>query len=487
MNRKSRLKLMSTTSAALLVLFLAVALLAGCAGKAPSLGKASTQEARAFYEQGRTAEYNGDYKTAAGAYAKAVRGGSPEASMALANLYATDSVAGVSEKERDKAIVKLTTDAAEAGYAPAMLQLADLYKNGRYVEKDAGKGTAWLTRAAESGDVGAMTILAEGYRKLCCSCGLVCVCEPNCPVKDALWPVEQDIDQAIHWYKRAAEKGDINSANILGEIYSEGVETKLNYAEAAKWYGLGVEKGDGTAENNLANLYLVGQGVPKDYAKAAELYTRAMDNGVSGTAKYNLAELKLYATPPLRNHKEAVPVIIEAAQNGDTYAQVTLGEMYETGRGVKRDYREALKWYKSAADADRAEAMVALGEMYRTGRGVPVVFGQAKAYFERAVEYHNYWGYRGLGKLYANGQGVPRDDARAKDYYLKGAENGDQEAMFLLAESAEHAGDRETARQWYRAAADYTINQLPRASYTRAFDPEPIAAEARAALRRIGQ
>ena len=154
---------------------------------------------------------------------------------------------------------------------------------------------------------------------------------------------------------------------------------------------------------------------------------------------------------------------------------------------MKRDYKEAAKWYKSAANYDRAEAMVALGEMYRTGRGVPVNYVQAKNYFDRAVEFYNYWGYRGLGKLYANGQGVPRDEAKAADYYLKGAENGDQEAMFLLAETFERRGDIAEARQWYKAAVDYTINQLPRASYTRDFDTAPVAAQARAALQRIGQ
>ena len=59
--------------------------------------------------------------------------------------------------------------------------------------------------------------------------------------------------------------------------------------------------------------------------------------------------------------------------------------------------------------------------------------------------------------------------------------------MFLLAEALERRGDIAEARQWYTAAADYTINQLPRSSYTRDFDTAPIAAKARAALRRIGQ
>ncbi len=486
MRTRSALKSLMTTVPALLAVFIAAALLAGCASHAPSLGKNPTQDAGLFYGQGQNAQEKGDYKAAKVAYTKAVRAGSPEGAMALVSLYDNGYIEGVSEKEHGSAVVKLAQDSAAAGYVPAMYYLAELYKDGRFVEKDASKATEWLTRAAENGDTSAMLTLAEGYRKLCCSCGLVCTCAPECPAKAALWPVEQDMEKALYWYKRAAEKGETYAACVLGEIYSEGVETKLDYKEAVKWYTLGLGKGNGTAENNLANMYLVGQGVPKDYAKATELYTQAMDRGVKNTAEHNMAELKLYAPPPFRNHKEAVPVIVNAAKNGDTYSQVLLGEMYETGRGVKRDYKEAAKWYASAIEDGRAEAMVALGEMYRTGRGVPVDYPQAKSYFERAVEYHNAWGYRGLGKLYCLGQGVPRDETQGMNYYLQGAENGDQEAMFLLAEGLERGGDMQSARKWYQAAADYTINQLPRASYTRDFDVEPIAAKARAALRRLG-
>ena len=77
MNGKICLKSVLTALPALAALLLAAALLTACAGKAPSLGKPPTQDAQAFYEEGQTADYNGDDKTAVAAYTKAVRGGSP--------------------------------------------------------------------------------------------------------------------------------------------------------------------------------------------------------------------------------------------------------------------------------------------------------------------------------------------------------------------------------------------------------------------------
>jgi len=46
---------------------------------------------------------------------------------------------------------------------------------------------------------------------------------------------------------------------------------------------------------------------------------------------------------------EAVATYRKAAEQGHVLAQVNLGAMYETGRGVARDYPGALAWYRKAA------------------------------------------------------------------------------------------------------------------------------------------
>jgi hypothetical protein len=59
------------------------------------------------------------------------------------------------------------------------------------------------------------------------------------------------------------------------------------------------------------------------------------------------------------------------AAEGDTNAQVLLGEMYLLGRPpVERDYAEALRWFEAAASAGHAHAQYRLGTMYANGLGV---------------------------------------------------------------------------------------------------------------------
>ena len=58
------------------------------------------------------------------------------------------------------------------------------------------------------------------------------------------------------------------------------------------------------------------------------------------------------------------------AEQGDADAQVFMGSIYETGKGVPQDYKQAAKWYRKAAEQGHAGAQVNLGVMYINGTGV---------------------------------------------------------------------------------------------------------------------
>jgi TPR repeat protein len=49
-----------------------------------------------------------------------------------------------------------------------------------------------------------------------------------------------------------------------------------------------------------------------------------------------------------------------AAVQGDAYAQLNIGLLYEYGRGVKQDYSQARAWYQKAADQGNERAKDAL-------------------------------------------------------------------------------------------------------------------------------
>ena len=72
------------------------------------------------------------------------------------------------------------------------------------------------------------------------------------------------------------------------------------------------------------------------------------------------------------------------AEQGDAYAQLSLGFMYANGRGVPQDYNEAFMWYRRAAEQGLANAQFALGSMYAEGQGVPQDYVLAHMWFNLA-------------------------------------------------------------------------------------------------------
>jgi uncharacterized protein len=76
------------------------------------------------------------------------------------------------------------------------------------------------------------------------------------------------------------------------------------------------------------------------------------------------------------------PPLRERAAAGDPEAQFTLGKNYEAGRsGLKKDYAEAAGWYRKSADQGNAYAQASLGILYHSGKGLPHDDLQAEMWF----------------------------------------------------------------------------------------------------------
>jgi len=76
------------------------------------------------------------------------------------------------------------------------------------------------------------------------------------------------------------------------------------------------------------------------------------------------------------------PPLRERAAAGDPEAQFTLGKNYEAGRGgLKKDYAEAANWYRRSADQGNVYAQASLGILYHAGKGVPLDNVQAEMWF----------------------------------------------------------------------------------------------------------
>ena len=132
---------------------------------------------------------------------------------------------------------------AEEGYGKAYFVLARIYWGGQGVEKDielndyfSKKSFAWLTNHNRLNDPEIWRDLGWTYKN---GRG-----------------VEQDNEQAVYWYRKAAEQGDGISQTHLGYIYSNGQDVE----QAVNWYRKAAEQGNALGQLSLGKMFRVGLG-----------------------------------------------------------------------------------------------------------------------------------------------------------------------------------------------------------------------------------
>ena len=73
--------------------------------------------------------------------------------------------------------------------------------------------------------------------------------------------------------RQRAEVGDVKAQSELGFMYDYGAGgAKRDPTEALKWYRKAAEQGDIGAKQGIAHMFFDGRGVSKDYSEAARWY-----------------------------------------------------------------------------------------------------------------------------------------------------------------------------------------------------------------------
>jgi TPR repeat protein len=124
--------------------------------------------------------------------------------------------------------------------------------------------------------------------------------------------VEQNFGEAVRWYLKLAQQGDVRAQTTVGLMYLRGYGVKKDPLAAHHWWSFAAAANDAGAQYSLGTLYLLGEGVQQDYAQAARWYR-------------------------------------QAAQRGHLQAPHDMGMLYYQGRGIEKDARWSYYWLKIAA------------------------------------------------------------------------------------------------------------------------------------------
>jgi hypothetical protein len=151
------------------------------------------------------------------------------------------------------------------------------------------------------------------------------------------WGIEKNGEEAVKWWSKAAEQGEVNALNNVANFYKYGKNgVPPDYPEAIKWYEKCVVQSACFVE--FGDMYENGLGVPEDGGEAARLYKMGVDKEITDS-QYQSAEVYMKAD-----------------------AELHLARMYANGRGVQRDCTEATRLMTLAAGRNNVVAINKLRE-----------------------------------------------------------------------------------------------------------------------------
>jgi TPR repeat protein len=173
---------------------------------------------------------------------------------------------------------------------------------------EATANIAALIQKARSGDAEAQLTLGRGHFVGRC--------------------VEHNFEQAVFWYRKAAEQGNMSAQFCLGQCYDLGAGVKKDAKQAVFWYRKAAEQGHDWSQFALGRCYANGIGVEKD-------------------------------------KKQAAFWVRKAAEQNDVDAQYELGLCYFYNVGVERDETQALFWHRKAAEQNHVQAQTFLTHLIK--------------------------------------------------------------------------------------------------------------------------
>lgn len=392
--------------------------------------------------------------------------------------------------------VMLLQKAADAGSLDAMYELSDCYCDGEGVSKNMDLAISWLTKAADLGLMKAQTTLGmlymsgfEGHEQnyAISEKYLTMAAERDFPKAQValsyLYIGMEEYGKALMWSRKAAELENEAYA-ILGQIYLEGLGVDKNEKEGLKYYEKAANGGDADAQNIVGNLfsnknfgwynldnafkyyqmaaaqnhlygmfnyglcYVTGDGCNIDILQANEWIGKAAEAGCveaqewlannegineeSTDETYDWTGMTPddeinYANEALTNNdeskaKESVAILKKYANLDEPRAQFNLALCYHFGYGIKQNYQVAASWFNKSAKLGFAPSMYQLGEKYEEGHGCTVDMTEAAKWYRKAANLGMPEAQFRLGLCYINGTGVVGNRQKGIDFIKKAAE-----------------------------------------------------------------
>lgn len=228
---------------------------------------------------------------------------------------------------------------------------------------------------------------------------------------------------ALRYLRQAAQKGLLPAQRMMG---SYALIKEKNPEEALVWFKKAADANDIDAQMYCAAAYLFGVGTHKNTDAARRYYIAAAKNGNS-IAQYALGESFLESRDS-SSKKLGLLWLEKAVAQNNAAAQAKLGGLYASGTLVDADMAKAKELINLSISQGYLPALYQMGEVLRKEGDVQ----QAKDLFTKAINAHVDGAEMGLAQLYLQAKSPMYDARLGFLWMLKAAQNNVHEAQIAV-------------------------------------------------------
>lgn len=305
------------------------------------------------------------------------------------------------------------TKSAEEGNLESMVLLA----NALEVGGDLDVAVGWFTRAAEKKSDVATAWLIEFYR----------------PIDE----VTGDRFQFLHWLERLAEEPqpDCDAMLHIAVIYRDGLfGFDVNFLSMVYWLRRANDIGSDQASHLLGLAYFKGTGVEQNKKTAQGLFQSASTNGYVPSMAM-LAECYLDSNNGINisDSDAFFHWANEAASQGNPAGMFHLANANKAGLGTAIDNEKFIYWTKLAAENDEPRALFNLSQIYNYSNNTDLYPQQYMRVLTKAASLDDPRALLNLAHHYGYGLHVEQDYEMASTLLRSAANLGNADAMYSIA------------------------------------------------------
>ncbi|KAK5121164.1 hypothetical protein LTR85_005648 [Meristemomyces frigidus] len=369
------------------------------------------------------------------------------------NLLTTSSTSAPKLGQPLSKAVKLLQDAAKEGSPDAIFLLAEMNFHGNFTHPVSHpQAFNYYKQLADlDGNSTAQYMLGFLY-----GTGLA---SPDVPADQA---------KSMLYHTFAAEQGNTRSEMTLAYRHHAGIATARNCDEAVHWYKRVADK----AVDYYRSGPPGGYSLPRDSYRLADEEGGVYGEGASVSSAGPHAKEGGPTSDAYADVEDVLEYLHMQSSKGDLKATFGLARLhYDGARGLKKDMKLAKQYFmmvareywseggKISKDLPHGTEKLAsksagyLGRMFLRGEGMEQSYSKARIWFTRGISNGDALSQYSLGLMHLDGLRVPQDTIKAADYLSAAADQDLAVAQTQLGMLFLDQGDTQTATRYFELAA----------------------------------